>query len=151
MSIIQNPFYNNIPSYGKIFVGGPQRRKKKQGIPRHPCDSRRKRGCPTAGPPLLSFSCVPPPKIFQMKSYYKFILYYPLSFRPSRFYYFLSLNLPKTPFIFSQTPLMPSGLRIITTRASTTRAIRTRAKITRFHGNFLPAKGSLPLKKALGG
>ena len=38
--------------------------KKKQGIPRHPCVSRRKRGCPTAGSPLLSFSCVPHESIF---------------------------------------------------------------------------------------
>jgi len=41
--------------------GGSQRRKKKQGIPQQPCDVRRKRGRLTAGPPLLSFSCVPQP------------------------------------------------------------------------------------------
>ena len=45
-------------------ISGSQRRKKKQGIPRHPCDVRRKRGRPTAGPPLLSFSCVPLAKEF---------------------------------------------------------------------------------------
>ena len=42
-----------------ISISGSQRRKKKQGIPRQPCSVRRKRGRPTAGPPLLSFSCVP--------------------------------------------------------------------------------------------
>ena len=45
-------------------ISGSQRRKKNQGIPRQPCVSRRKRGCPTAGSPLISFSCVPHISLF---------------------------------------------------------------------------------------
>ena len=51
---------------GKCIEAGPSDGKKKQGIPQHPCDVRRIRGRPTAGPPLLSFSCVPLLYIFRL-------------------------------------------------------------------------------------
>ena len=71
-----NLCYIGVPYYKKMKGNsGPQRRKKNQGIPRHPCASRRKRGCPTAGPPLISFSCVPHmPLLIIMRNPYTNIL-----------------------------------------------------------------------------
>ena len=72
-------------------LSGSQRRKKKQGIPRQQCAVRRKRGRPTAGPPLLSFSCVPLAKPFskQIKPDYKYaflLFFYPIFLFLLRFF-----------------------------------------------------------------
>ena len=109
MSIIQNPFYNNIPSYGKKGFAPIQNKLKEN------CHSHKKTSQPAEEPVRAVFLLrvsfqrnfhTPQNFFFKWNHVGKSLLYYPLAFRPrdvcigeeeGNFYIFLRIFREKLP------------------------------------------------------